>query len=52
MNSVELFLRYIEVHDLEYCVFLALIRLNEEQRNGDRKLLQELDQHQEDNKNR
>ena len=49
MNSDELFLKYMEEHDLDHCVFLALIRLNEEQRNGDRKLLQELDQHQGDN---
>jgi len=52
MKAYEEFLKYIEENDLDHCVFLAFIRLNEEQRNGDKKLLQELDQQQEDNKNR
>ncbi len=50
MIAYELFLKYIEENDLDHCVFLAFIRLNEEQRNGDRKLLQELERRQEDNK--
>lgn len=44
MNSDELFLQMIEERDLEHCVFLAFIRLSDQQREGDRKLLQELDQ--------